>query len=67
MSSETKVYILRDSHKLLVTPYKEFERQFSRENCTSRFEAKKAVNGSLKFKFSVWSQKCCGNLKLRLL
>jgi hypothetical protein len=33
----SKVNVLRDSHKLLVTPNREFGRQFG------RFEAKKAV------------------------
>jgi hypothetical protein len=32
--------------KLLVTPNREFERQFGWEDCVSKFDAKKAVNGT---------------------
>jgi hypothetical protein len=43
-----KVGVLRDSHYLFSTPYREFEWFFGakkKKNCASRFEAKKAAMG----------------------
>jgi hypothetical protein len=44
----TKVGVLRDSHYLFSTPYREFEWFFGakkKKNCASRFESKKAAMG----------------------
>jgi hypothetical protein len=49
----SKVDVLRDSHKLLVTPYREFERQFGGKTVLAGLRLKKQLMVVSKITFEV--------------
>jgi hypothetical protein len=52
---DTKVDVLRDSHKLLVTPYREFEQQCGGKTVLAGLRLKKQLMVVSKITFEVWS------------
>jgi hypothetical protein len=52
---KTKVDLLQDSHKLLLTPYREFERQFGGKTVLAGLRLKKQLMVVSKITFQVWN------------